>query len=86
MKRGDIITKFKQRYGSDPMTQLLRNICSLEELRSSAGSKGVKANRLKLTGRSKPMKLEAKSGCKETSFGLFNDILQEMNATAGADT
>ena len=24
IKRGDVITKFKQKYGSDPMTQLLR--------------------------------------------------------------
>ena len=68
------------------MTQLLRNICVLEDLKSSAGSKGVKANRLKLTGRASAVKLEPKVGFKESSFSDFSHFLQEANAQAGADS
>ena len=78
IKRGDKIEKFKQRYNSCPMQQLLRNICALEEKRH--GEVTLQGQRLSTTGRAMKVKMEPSSGYQAATTEM---MLLAMNSAAG---
>ena len=62
------------------MTQLLRNIATLESMRHDKAAEGAKAKRLRCTGRASNLKLEAKIGYQPTKLDEF---CAAMTAAAG---
>ena len=79
IQRGERIERFKQKYNSCPMQQLMRNIAGLEE--KSHSEKTRAGYRLARGGRMKKMKMEPREGYQSAETA---HLLTCMNEAAGA--
>ena len=80
IKRGDRIEIFKQRYGSNPMEQMLRSLAAREERANDFSRGGTAAARMKASGRVTNVKIEPSTGIVASSMDAF---LAEVNRVAG---